>query len=622
MTRSIETGLNVVLNSLADAPLCRFFILGKTNTPLSPQLKERAEHRGLVFLKWSYGEAGSVFLLTSHTDVAQSAEMVVLKLGFARLPSSESLEARQMLELGLFTPQQVNHTAYYGNTLVAGISQRQPAFYLFQSLTSTTPLYYWKDHTTLLFSDTLRMLVSMVARLELNAESLPHHMLFRTVTGKMTYFKDIYKVPCGHLARFRDGALHLEQLERLDDWLPDRQATEVSASSINAFEAKTERVVNSYIRQIEATNQTLLVLLSGGIDSSLLTSYVRAGLPPTRPLQSASYTIEAEEFETEIGYAKHAIDVFETTHQFVHVLEKDYLSYLEQLIDLLTQPVSNEQDPCYLALAQALSGQATRFLFSGSASDTLLGYDDAKRLLQVERYRKIPFAQPSFSFLAKILENILPHKAYGLREAAFLLQAVKKPLSPHHPDSRESLFTNTERVQAAFDARAISDAIQYRRAEFELFSDSQHIAERAHFMGLIHNVFDEESALTQVFRAYGLEIVTPFLDSEFVKATFAFDPNIRYYAQERQKWLPKTLIEKRLSNRSHITQQPKRGGGFDQKLRQWMKSGILRDLVQAIDRPGYMTVAHFEQAKEDPDWFTWNLLTLDLFTKRIISSRP
>ena len=141
-------------------------------------------------------------------------------------------------------------------------------------------------------------------------------------------------------------------------------------------------------------------------------------------------------------------------------------------------------------------------------------------------------------------------------------------------------------------------------------------------MGLIHNVFDEESVLTQVFRAYGLEIVTPFLVSEFVKATFAFNPNIRYYAQEGEKWLPKTLVEKRLPNQNQITHKLKRSGGFDQELRKWMKSGILSDLVHAIDRPSYMTGANFEQAKENPDWFTWNLLTLDLFTKRILRSHP
>ena len=51
-----------------------------------------------------------------------------------------------------------------------------------------------------------------------------------------------------------------------------------------------------------------------------------------------------------------------------------------------------------------------------------------------------------------------------------------------------------------------------------------------------------------------------------------------------------------------------------------MKRGLLRDMVCSIERPGYMSVADFEQKRDEPDWLTWNLLNLDLFQKRIVGA--
>jgi hypothetical protein len=54
---------------------------------------------------------------------------------------------------------------------------------------------------------------------------------------------------------------------------------------------------------------------------------------------------------------------------------------------------------------------------------------------------------------------------------------------------------------------------------------------------------------------------------------------------------------------------------FVQAIIPWMREGSLRPLVQEIDRPGYISQSDFQKVLDEPDWFTWNLLTLDLFIK-------
>ena len=115
-----------------------------------------------------------------------------------------------------------------------------------------------------------------------------------------------------------------------------------------------------------------------------------------------------------------------------------------------------------------------------------------------------------------------------------------------------------------------------------------------------------------------LQMLFPYLDYEFMQATFAFDPHVRFYAQGRTKPIIKRILETRSDYRN--VDRPKGHSGFDHDLRVWMKDGVLRDMVRAIERPPFMERADFERKLEQPDWFTWNMLTLDLFQKYVLQS--
>ena len=51
-----------------------------------------------------------------------------------------------------------------------------------------------------------------------------------------------------------------------------------------------------------------------------------------------------------------------------------------------------------------------------------------------------------------------------------------------------------------------------------------------------------------------------------------------------------------------------------------MRTGELSEMVRSINRPSFMERTDFEQSLSQPDWFTWNMLTLDLFMKYVLNS--
>ena len=80
----------------------------------------------------------------------------------------------------------------------------------------------------------------------------------------------------------------------------------------------------------------------------------------------------------------------------------------------------------------------------------------------------------------------------------------------------------------------------------------------------------------------------------------------------------KAALESRLPG--SVTSQPKGWSGMgEETLFGWMRDGELSGLVQDIERPGFMKQADFEKSIANPDWFTWNLLTLDVFKKEVLA---
>jgi hypothetical protein len=130
-------------------------------------------------------------------------------------------------------------------------------------------------------------------------------------------------------------------------------------------------------------------------------------------------------------------------------------------------------------------------------------------------------------------------------------------------------------------------------------------------------VADEQPLIIQIYGWHSLQVLYPYLDYEFIQACLAFAPGTRFFAGGRTKPIMKAILE-RYSDYGDVD-KPKGHSGFDHDLQVWMREGVLADLVRSIEPPAFMTRRDFEQKLEQPDWFTWNLLTLDLFQKHVLN---
>jgi hypothetical protein len=254
-------------------------------------------------------------------------------------------------------------------------------------------------------------------------------------------------------------------------------------------------------------------------------------------------------------------------------------------------------------------------VFSGQGAEAVHGQRTiGQDVLRAEKYRRWPL--PLIRLLGAVLEPIWQSKAYGARMAAAVIPYLDDPDSPHYPPNSQAMYTDWEVVNRSFGSSAVREAMAYRRRLETQYLGSSSLIERVQMITLLSDDYDTTGLERQLGLVYGRKTIFPFLDDMAVAAAMSVDPQERYFFAGRAKPLVKTVVEKR--THPDFVNKPKYSSGFGNDLPNWMRQGVLRDMVQAIERPAFVERADFKRKIEQPDWFTWNMLTLDLFQKLIL----
>jgi len=595
-----------------------FVLAGYGYVPQLALARSLARVEGCRSLIRPFGEAGTLFLYTTHQDVAENDEAFLVNLGWARDGATgEVLSAQDLLDRRLVTPDGVAHGELAGNTAVLCVSKHEPKACLFRSVIGAYALLYHQSDGVFVCSDAPTLLIPFLPRLEIPPDVYVHHFLFRTVAGPITYLQGMYRLEHGHQVRWTGTELRSELVQDIRSFsLPT--ARRLDDKVISAFCEHAERIVAAYVAWLRQHGHGFATLLSGGVDSSTLQMLINHSLPEGETPRSVSYAVLTPVFAYEVENARSASAALGTDHQFVEVRRADYPDLLRLTTEVIGQPVGHESMPCQIAVARYLAVHRLpiRFLFTGVASDTLLGTEGSKRLKQLDMVRRLPLAGPVLRVVATVLRPILPNKAHGSRELARLLRALHDEHSYDHPLNSQARFTDLEMVERCFGREAVREALAYRRSVAAMYFEVRSVAEQVHLQQLTVLVADDQALITRMYGLYRLGVLYPYLDREFIQAVFAIDPRVRFYGHGRTKPIVKRILE--TGSDYPDVDRPKGHSGFDRDLWGWMREGVLREMVHAIERPAFMERTDFERKLEQPDWFTWNMLTLDLFRKHVL----
>jgi asparagine synthase (glutamine-hydrolysing) len=435
-----------------------------------------------------------------------------------------------------------------------------PCIFMARDRAGEKPLYYWHHIHGLAFASELKALMAdptFPRRLSLSALNML--LAFGYVPGEMCILEGVKKLPPAHALIYD---IHTGNLCIWRYWaLPGMCARE---KAMHAEECVDElaNLLRESVRLRLVADVPVGVLLSGGIDSSLITAM--AAHCSTRAVKTFTITFPGYAAYDEAPYARRVAQYFGTDHHEL-VAEPTTVDLLPELARCYDEPIADSSlVPTYLV--SYLTRQHVTVALGGDGGDELFaGYLHYSLTLRRQRWRsRIP--QPLRAVMAHGARRWLP---VGFKGRNFL-SSLGGDLG-EGVVSAGLLFDATAR--RFLFAEPVRQSLNHQLLEPERHKLGlwQHNAEPVDQMTRLDFAsYLPDNILAKVDRAsmaLSLEVRAPWLDRHIVEFAFGRVHGALKAVPRERKLLPRRLAQRLLPSGLDLNRKQ----GFSLPLASWLK---------------------------------------------------
>ncbi len=484
------------------------------------------------------------------------------------------------------------------------------------------PLFYAHRGGDLAFASELSALSrALPGADELDAAAVDAYFVHGYVPGPRTIIAGISQLPPGHMLTW-DAASRQTQVTKY--WEPLASPYDGPIESESELVGELGRLLEESVRGRMLSDVPLGVLLSGGVDSSLVASLVAERASGPVPAFTVGYDIGDV---TEISAARQTAMAIGAEHHTLILTQGEVAGRLASVMGKLDQPLA-DQALVPLHAVSELAREHVTVALGGEGADELFG--------GYPRYRWLRRATR--------IEDMVP--ARFARGGARILRGMERGQRTRHlTDLLEPTSTVVRHVDWVTDRRQQSRPSVYgtrlaalaHTPQDELIAQSLPRNGRATSPGpgdmmlLDQRTWLADSVLVKADRAgmlASLEIRTPYLHQAV--AEFAASIPAKVHVRGRGKELLRTLLARRQPDvhhrRSKVAFRAPAGawlrGPLAPTLRQQLAAGALFD-EGWFSRPAISAIASEHLAgRRDHTRILWPVLTLGLWLDAHRNGRP
>jgi asparagine synthase (glutamine-hydrolysing) len=214
---------------------------------------------------------------------------------------------------------------------------------------------------------------ALLAAGEVDTAIDPHglHFLYSlhaVVPAPTTIIKGIRKVaPATTLTISKDGTVTENKYWTLHATRPDKNmdAEDWQRAIHEALQAAVKK-------RLEIADVPVGVLLSGGLDSSLLVALLAEAKVPDIKTFSIGFEDIADEKGSEFEYSDQVVERYQTDHHKIHISNADVLPRLTEAVDNMAEPMFGQDAVAFYLLAEQVSKEV-KVVQSGQGADELFG---------------------------------------------------------------------------------------------------------------------------------------------------------------------------------------------------------------------------------------------------------
>lgn len=386
------------------------------------------------------------------------------------------------------------------------------------------PLYYRSGPRSLAFASELKALVrdpEFAPEIDLGA--LAAYLQLNWIPTPYTIYRDVLKLPAGHVLVAHDGRVEIERYARAGA----TPAPERRSQNPDELASELRERLRDSVRAHLVADVPVGVLLSGGVDSSLLAAL--ASTEGSGRLKTFTIGFEEASF-SEVDRARLVAKRYDTEHHEL-VVRPDALELLPTLVSTYDEPFADSSAlPTYL-VSQLAAGEV-KVAIAGEGGDELFGgyftyaadYLAPRIGLLATAAHPLLEALPSSSN-ARALDDKAKRFARGAR-----LPALER-----HCSWQEVFGASAREELLEPDRRGTADPLDLYRARYSETEGSDWLA-RLQDVDLGINLVDDQLVKTdRSSMANSLEVRVPMLDT--VVSDFAFalgaGQKVRGFAKKR-----------------------------------------------------------------------------------------
>ena len=484
------------------------------------------------------------------------------------------------------------------------------------------PLYWGVfDHTLLFASEPKVLLAHPAVKPNLNLNALRQYLSFDYVPAPLSIYEGISKLPAAHTLTLEDGQVKIERY-----WKLSYKKGEPVPSVNEAAEHLRELLADS-VRMRLVSDVPLGVLLSGGIDSSMVTALAVRAASETVKTFSISF---AESSFDESQYARAVAKFLGTDHHEERFSASLAANLVGEIGAWMDEPLSDPSlVPTYLLsrftrkhVTVALGGDGGDEIFAGYPM--YFGHHMARAYLSLPKFLRRGLVEPMVNLLPVKTKNL----SFDYRARRFITASHYDEVARHHvwfgsftPDDQESLLSE--------DVKRASEPDIYRDAR-RLFAecDSTNMTER--MQSLDTQFYLAEDILTKVDRAsmaVSLEVRAPYLDprvAEFAASLPASYKLHGYTSKYILKKAAKGLVP------PFVWRRGKKGFGVP--FAKWLKhelKPLAHDLLspERLRRSGIFNPAYVAKLQDEHERgianhrkLLWTLLSFELWRESFVET--
>ncbi len=250
--------------------------------------------------------------------------------------------------------------------------EKNDTFDIYNSVLSGRPVYYQINSNGDFFCSThISHLKRAGVSIEENYNVLPEFFVYRFIMPPQTLYKNIKQLPPGNLLNVNPTSDKCSIIEA-EQYNPLAGRNDVEVDSLHEISGKTLELLHQSIGKLAPVKDKIAVLLSGGLDSSILFKLCLDKYDLSTSY-STGYPFENTNENIEKKYAMSAARAFGTKHIYHEVSEIDYFHGFIEAISVAEVPVHHLQSIMLYLLFKGGIPETKDIVLLGEGADSISG---------------------------------------------------------------------------------------------------------------------------------------------------------------------------------------------------------------------------------------------------------